>query len=141
MRILVTCSWVTAACALLTALWSVPQGLATGTLTVSAHPLFHVLFLFPGQIGVPVCLFASFHAVVLVVRKGFGVDALPERILAVGQVLTVVLLALCALALAIPAAMGREFIVMALAFQVGQVIVAVGLALRVRGSRRERAAG
>lgn len=136
MKILVTCSWVTAVCALLTALWSVPQALATGTLTVSAHPLFHVLFLFPGQIGVPVCLLAAFHAAVLVARR--ELDALPECVLAGGQLLTVVMLALCALVLSIPAAMGREFIVMAVAFQAGQIIVAVGLALRVRRLRAGR---
>ena len=131
------CSWVTAVCALLTALWTVPQTLVAGSVTVSAHPLFHILFLFPGQIGVPVCLLATFHAVVLMVRRELAL--LHEKVLAGGQVLTVLLLAVCAYVLVNPSSTGGEFRTMALAFQAGQLVVAVGLVLRV--ARRHRVLG
>lgn len=133
---MVACSWVSAVCALLTALWTVPQTLLTGTVAVSSHPLFHILFLFPGQIGVPVCLLAAFHAVLLIARR--ELHRLPERFLAGGQVLTVVLLAMCAYTLVNPSTMGSEFVVMALAFQAGQIVVAVGLVLRVMRFLRSR---
>lgn len=135
MKILVACSWVTGVCALLTALWTVPQGVLYGTVGVSTNPLFHVLFLFPGQIGVPVCLLAAFYSVVLAVKREFA--AVAERIMAAGQLFSVLLLAACAYVLVAPAAMGREFVIMALAFQVGQVLVICGLALRLRRLHRE----
>lgn len=136
MKILVGGSWVTVTCALLTALWSVPQFLSTGTVTLSSHPLFMVLFLFPAQIGVPVCLLIAINSVMLIVRG--RVVTTTRRLLAGGQMLTVALLGVCALLLVLPTAFGREFIVMALAFQVGQLVVAVGLALNLRNRRRYR---
>ncbi|EYT62571.1 hypothetical protein H483_0110190 [Dietzia sp. UCD-THP] len=136
MRILVGGSWITVSCALLTALWSVPQFLVTGTVTLSSHPLFVVLFLFPSQIGVPVCLLVAMNSVLLISRGRLVTTA--RRLLAGGQILTVVLLGVCALLLALPTTFGREFILMALAFQVGQVVVAVGLALHLHRRRRLR---
>lgn len=129
-------SWITVSCALLTALWSVPQFVATGTVTLSSHPLFVVLFLFPSQIGVPVCLLVAMNSVLLLSRGRLVTT--PRRLLAGGQILTVVLLGLCALLLVLPTTFGREFILMALAFQVGQVVVAVGLALHLHRRRRLR---
>ena len=55
-----------------------------------------------------------------------------------GQILTVILLFACALFLLMPTAFGREFIMMALAFQIGQVVVALGLGLHVLRRRRQR---
>lgn len=136
MKILVGGSWITVVCALLTALWSVPQFLSTGTVTLSAHPLFAVLFLFPAQIGVPVCLLVALNSVLLLFRR--EVNTFPRRFLAGGQMLTVALLATCALVLVLPTAFGREFIVMALAFQIGQLVVAAGLALHLLRRRRHR---
>nr|WP_194305812.1 hypothetical protein [Dietzia sp. DQ11-38-2] len=130
-------SWITVTCALITALWSVPQFVATGTVTLSSHPLFVVMFLFPSQIGVPVCLLVALNSVLLLSRGRLVTT--PRRLLAGGQMLTVTLLGVCALLLVLPTTFGREFILMALAFQVGQVVVAVGLALhlhRRRGLRR-----
>ena len=130
-------SWITVICALLTALWSVPQFLVEGTVTLSAHPLFPVLFLFPAQIGVPVSLLIALNSVMLAFRG--RLRTAPRRLLGGGQILTVALLAICAFLLVIPTAYGWEFIVMALAFQIGQVVVALGLALhlwRRRGHRR-----
>lgn len=135
-RILVGGSWITVSCALLTALWSVPQFLATGTVTLSSHPLFVVLFLFPAQIGVPVCLLVALNSVLLLSRGRLVTS--PRRFLAGGQILTVALLGICALLLVLPTTFGREFIVMALAFQVGQVVVAVGLGLHLLRRRRFR---
>ena len=130
-------SWITVICALLTALWSVPQFLVEGTVTLNAHPLFPVLFLFPAQIGVPVSLLIALNSVMLAFRG--RLRTAPRRLLGGGQILTVVLLGVCALLLLMPTAYGREFVAMALAFQVGQVVVAMGLALhlwRRRGYRR-----
>lgn len=141
MKILLGGSWITVICALLTALWSVPQFVAQGTVTLSAHPLFPVLFLFPAQIGVPVSLLIALNSVLLAFRH--RLTTVPRRLVGGGQILTVVLLGICALLLLLPTAFGREFIVMALAFQIGQVVVAVGLALhlwRRRGRRRARRA-
>lgn len=135
MKILVACSWVTGVCALLTALWTVPQGIVYGTVGVSTNPLFHALFLFPGQIGVPVCLLAAFYAVVSAVRR--ELVGVAERIMAAGQLCSVLLLAMCAYVLVAPAAMGHEFVIMALAFQAGQVLVIVGLALWLRRLHRQ----
>lgn len=129
-------SWITVSCALLTALWSVPQFLTTGTVTLSSHPLFVILFLFPAQIGVPVSLLVALNSVLLLFRRRLVTT--PRRLLAGGQILTVALLGLCALLLVLPTAFGREFIVMALAFQVGQVVVAVGLSLHLLRRRRFR---
>lgn len=142
-KFLVGGSWITVCCALLTALWSVPQFFLIGTVTPSAHPLFVVLFLFPAQIGVPVCLLVALHSMSLLFRRQLTTS--PRRLLAGGQILTVALLVICALLLVLPTTFGREFIVMALAFQVGQVVVALGLVLhllRRRSFRRsaERAA-
>ena len=144
MRILENGSWITVICALLTAVWSLPQFLITGTVSLSAHLLFAVLFLFPAQIGVPVCLLLALNSMLLLTRG--AIDTPARRLLAWGQILTVVLLALCALALVVPTAFGREFIVMALAFQLGQVVVAAGLALNLwtsgsSGSRADTATG
>ncbi|MEH6380429.1 MAG: hypothetical protein V7768_01745, partial [Dietzia cercidiphylli] len=136
-RILVGGSWITVSCALLTALWSVPQFLATGTVTLSSHPLFVILFLFPAQIGVPVCLLVALNSVLLLSRGRLVTS--PRRFLAGGQILTVALLGICALLLVLPTTFGREFIVMALAFQVGQIVVAVGLALHLLRRRPETA--
>ncbi|MDX2356413.1 hypothetical protein [Dietzia sp. PP-33] len=136
MRILVGGSWITVSCALLTAFWAVPQFLITGTVTLSAHPLFAILFLFPAQIGVPVCLLVALNSVLLLARGRLVTT--PRRLLAGGQILTVALLVICAVLLVLPTTFGREFIVMALAFQIGQVVVAVGLALHLLGRRRFR---
>lgn len=136
MKILENASWITVICALLTALWSVPQFLLTGTVSLSAHLLFAVLFLFPAQIGVPVSLLLAFNSVLLLTRR--EVDTAARRLLACGQILTVVLLALCALSLVLPTVFGREYIVMALAFQVGQVVVALGLVLNLLNRRGGR---
>ena len=136
-KILLGGSWVTVTCALLTALWSVPQFLTEGTVTLSTHPLFAVLFLFPAQIGVPVSLLVALNSVMLAFRRRLA--TLPRQLMGGGQILTVVLLGICALLLLMPTGFGREFIVMALAFQIGQVVVATGLALRLwkqRGVRR-----
>lgn len=128
-RILENGSWITVICALLTALWSVPQVVLTGTVSLSAHLLFAVLFLFPAQIGVPVSLLLALNSILLLSRG--EVDTPARRLLAWGQIITVTLLGLCALALVLPTAFGREFIVMALAFQIGQVVVTFGLALHL----------
>lgn len=136
MRILVGGSWITVVCALLTALWSVPQFLATGTVTPSSSLLFVVLFLFPSQIGVPVSLLIALNSGLMLVRRER--TTYPRRFLAGGQILTVVLLAICALLLVAPTTFGREFIVMALAFQAGQVVVALGLALHLLRRHRYR---
>lgn len=137
MKILLGGSWVTVTCALLTALWSVPQFLTEGTVTLSTHPLFAVLFLFPAQIGVPVSLLAALNSVMLAFRRRLA--TLPRQLMGGGQILTVVLLGICALLL-MPTGFGREFIVMALAFQIGQVVVAAGLALRLWKQRSLRRA-
>lgn len=134
MKILVGGSWVTVSCAFLTALWSVPQFLFTGTVTLSAHPLFAALFLFPAQIGVPVCLLVAINSGMLLVRGRLRTNT--RRFLAGGQILTVALLAVCALLLVLPTTFGREFIVMALAFQIGQLVVAFGLGLNLLDRRR-----
>lgn len=134
MKILVGGSWVTVCCALLTALWSVPQFLLTDTVTLSTHPLFVVLFLFPSQIGVPVSLLVTLNSFLLLFRG--QLTTLPRRVLAGGQICTMVLLTLCALLLVLPTTFGREFVVMALAFQIGQVVVALGLALHLLRRRR-----
>lgn len=136
MKILVGGSWVTVTCALLTALWSVPQFLLTGTVTLSPHPLFAVLFLFPSQIGVPVSLLIALNSAMLLLRGRLITNT--RRFLAGGQILTVTLLAACALLLVLPTTFGREFIVMALAFQIGQLVVAVGLALNYLNRRKYR---
>ncbi len=133
-------SWITVICAFLTALWSVPQFLLAGTVTLSTHPLFPVLFLFPAQIGVPVSLLIAMNSVLMVGRG--RLISLPRALMGGGQILTVTLLFLCALLLLLPTAFGREFIVMALAFQIGQVVVALGLVLylwrrRKQGRRRD----
>lgn len=141
MKILVGGSWTTVVCALLTALWSVPQFLVSGTVTLSTHPLFPVLFLFPAQIGVPVSLLIAMNSVLLLGRR--RLTTLPRALMGGGQILTVALLIICALLLLMPTAFGREFIVMALAFQVGQVVVASGLVMYLwqrRTSTRRRAA-
>lgn len=135
-KILVGGSWVTVCCALLTALWSVPQFLLTGTVILSSHPLFVVLFLFPAQIGVPVCLLVALNSMSLLFRRQLTTN--PRRYLAGGQILSVALLVICALLLVLPPAFGREFIAMALAFQVGQVVVAFGLVLHLLRRRRFR---
>lgn len=132
-------SWITVICALLTALWSVPQFVVEGTVTLSTHPLFPVLFLFPAQIGVPVSLLIALNSVLLASRR--RLTTAPRWLMGGGQILTVVLLGLCALLLWLPTAYGREFIVMALAFQVGQVVVALGLALRLWRRRGRRNSG
>lgn len=130
-------SWTTVICAFLTALWSVPQYLLTGTVTLSSHPLFPVLFLFPAQIGVPVSLLIAMNSVTLASRR--RLTTLPRALMGGGQILTVALLVGCALLLLMPTAFGREFIVMALAFQIGQVVVAVGLVLYLwQRRKRER---
>ena len=132
-------SWITVFCALLTALWSVPQFLLDGTVTLSSHPLFVVLFLFPSQIGVPVCLLVALNSLLMAFRRQLTTN--PRRFLAGGQLVTVVLLGVCAALLISPTTFGREFIVMALAFQVGQVVVAAGLVLHLlRRRRHQRAA-
>ncbi len=132
-------SWISVICALLTALWSVPQFLFEGTVTLSSHPLFVVLFLFPAQIGVPVCLLVALNSLLMAFRRQLTTN--PRRFLAGGQLITVVLLGICAALLISPTTFGREFIVMALAFQIGQVVVAVGLALHlVRRQRHQREA-
>ena len=138
MKILLGGSWVTVTCALLTALWSVPQFLTEGTVTLSTHPLFAVLFLFPAQIGVPVSLLVALNSVMLAFRRRLA--TVPRRLLGGGQILTVVLLGICALLLLLPTAFGREFIAMALAFQVGQVVVAMGLVSRLWQQRTLRRA-
>ena len=135
-KLLVGGSWVTVSCALLTALWSLPQFLLTGTVIPSSHPLFAVLFLFPAQIGVPVCLLVALNALSLLVRRRLTTS--PRRVIAGGQILTVALLVICALLLVLPPAFGREFVAMALAFQVGQVVVALGLVLHLLRRRRFR---
>lgn len=132
-------SWITVICALLTALWSVPQFVVEGTVTLSTHPLFPVLFLFPAQIGVPVSLLIALNSVLLASRR--RLTTAPRWLMGGGQILTVILLGLCALLLWLPTAYGREFIVMALAFQVGQVVVALGLALRLWRRRGRRKSG
>lgn len=132
-------SWITVICALLTALWSVPQFVVEGTVTLSTHPLFPVLFLFPAQIGVPVSLLIALNSVLLASRR--RLTTAPRWLMGGGQILTVILLGLCALLLWLPTAYGREFIVMALAFQVGQVVVALGLALRLWRRRGRRNSG
>ncbi|MGX1597471.1 hypothetical protein ACWIDS_10465 [Dietzia maris] len=136
MRILVGGSWISVICALLTALWSVPQFLFEGTVTFSSHPLFVVLFLFPAQIGVPVCLLVALNSLLMAFRRQLTTN--PRRFLAGGQLITVVLLGICAALLISPTTFGREFIVMALAFQIGQVVVAVGLALHLLRRRRHQ---
>lgn len=138
MKILLAGSWVTVICALLTALWSVPQFLVAGTVTPSIHPLFPVLFLFPAQIGVPVSLLVALNSAMLALRR--RLITVPRVLMGGGQILTVVLLGICALLLLLPTAFGREFIVMALAFQIGQVVVAIGLAMFVWKRRRRRRA-
>lgn len=135
-KILLGGSWITVICALLTALWSVPQFLVEGTVTLSTHPLFPVLFLFPAQIGVPVSLLVALNSATLAFRR--RLVTVPRRLMGGGQILTVVLLGICALLLLMPTAFGREFIVMALAFQIGQVVVATGLALRLWKQRTRR---
>ena len=136
MKILLGGSWITVICALLTALWSVPQFLVEGTVTLSTHQLFPVLFLFPAQIGVPVSLLIALNSVMLAWRGRLVTT--PRLLMGGGQILTVVLLGICALLLLLPTAFGREFIVMALAFQIGQIVVATGLAMYLwkRRSRR-----
>lgn len=129
-----TCSWITAACALLIALWTAPQLLATGVVGVGGSPLFEVLYLFPALIGVPVCLLAAAVAATLLVRGMVTTTA--RRLLAWGQILTVTLLALCVVALATPRATGWELVLMPGALQIGQVVVAAGLILLVRDGRR-----
>lgn len=129
-------SWISVICALLTALWSVPQFLLDGTVTLSSHPLFVVLFLFPSQIGVPVCLLVALNSLLMAFRRQLTTK--PRRFLAGGQLTTVVLLGICAALLISPTTFGREFIVMALAFQIGQVVVAVGLALHLLRRRTHR---
>lgn len=129
-------SWITVVCAFLTALWSVPQFVLTGTVTLSAHPLFAVLFLFPAQIGVPVCLLVALNSMLLLFRRELSDHS--RRFLAGGQILTVILLAVCALLLVLPTAYGREFVVMALAFQIGQMVVAMGLVLQLLRERHRR---
>ena len=129
-KILLGGSWITVACALLTALWSVPQFLVEGTVTLSTHPLFPVLFLFPAQVGVPVSLLITLNSVLLAFRH--RLTTIPRRLMGGGQILTVTLLGLCALLLLLPTAFGREFILMALAFQIGQIVVALGLVLYIR---------
>ncbi|MCT2138568.1 hypothetical protein [Dietzia cinnamea] len=138
MRILVGGSWITVICALLTASWSVPQYIITDTVTLNSHPLFVVLFLFPAQIGVPVCLLVALNSLLMGLRR--QLTTMPRRFLAGGQLVTVILLGICAALLISPTAFGREFIVMALAFQVGQVLVAVGLVLHLLRRRRHRRA-
>lgn len=135
-KILVGGSWITVICALLTALWSVPQFLIEGTVTLSTHPLFPVLFLFPAQIGVPVSLLIALNSVLMASRR--RLISFPRILMAGGQILTVILLFACALFLLMPTAFGREFIMMALAFQIGQVVVALGLGLHVLQRRRQR---
>lgn len=129
-------SWITVICALFTALWSVPQYVVTDTVTLSSHPLFVVLFLFPAQIGVPVCLLVALNSVLMALRR--QLTTVPRRTLAGGQLVTVALLTVCAVLLISPTAFGREFIVMALAFQIGQVLVAAGLVLHLLRRRRHR---
>ena len=136
MKILVGGSWITVICALLTALWSVPQYLLDGTVALSAHPLFVVLFLFPAQIGVPVCLLVALNSLLMAFRRQLTTN--PRRFLAGGQLITVVLLGICAVLLISPFTFGLEFIVMALAFQIGQVIVALGLAMHLLRRRRHQ---
>ena len=137
MRILVGGSWITVVCALLTALWSVPQYLFTGTVTRSPNMVpFAVLFLFPAQIGVPVCMLVALNSVLMLFRR--EVTTWPRRFMAGGQILTVSLLVICALVLVLPTAYGRQFIVMALAFQIGQVMVALGLGLHLLRRRRHQ---
>lgn len=137
MKVLVGGSWITVVCALLTALWSVPQYLITGTVTTSPHMLpFAMFFLFPAQIGVPVCLLVALNSILLLFRR--EVTSYPRRFLAGGQILTVSLLVICALLLVLPTAYGQQFLAMALAFQSGQVVVAVGLVLHLLRRRRTR---
>lgn len=131
-------SWITVICALLTASWSVPQYVITDTVTLTSHPLFVALFLFPAQIGVPVCLLVALNSLLMGLRR--QLTTMPRRFLAGGQLVTVLLLGLCAALLISPTAFGREFIVMALAFQVGQVLVAFGLVLHLLRRRRHRRA-
>lgn len=129
-----TCSWVTVACALLIALWTIPQLVVSGVVGVGGSPLFEPLYLFPGLVGVPVSLLAGVVAVALLARG--AVAGAPRRLLAWGQILTVVLLALCVVALAMPDATGWELIIMPGALQAGQIVVAAGLILMVRDRRR-----
>lgn len=137
MRILVGGSWITVVCALLTALWSVPQYLVTGTVTRSPNMLpFAILFLFPAQIGVPVCMLVALNSVLMLFRR--EITTWPRRFMAGGQILTVTLLVICALVLVLPTAYGRQFIVMALAFQIGQVMVALGLGMHLLRRRRHQ---
>lgn len=137
-RILIGGSWITVICALLTGLWSVPQFLITGTVALSSHPLFLVLFLFPAQVGVPVSLLTALNSILMASRRRLVTPH--RRLLAGGQVLTVGLLLTCALLLLLPTAFGREFIVMALAYQIGQVVVAIGLLLYLLQRRKWRRA-
>lgn len=125
-----TCSWVTVACALLIGLWTVPQLVATGTVGVGGSVLFELLYLFPALIGVPVSLLGAVVAVTLALRRTLTSAA--ERLLATGQLLSVLLTALCAVALTVTAASGWELVATPLAFQTGQVVVVVGLVLLVR---------
>ena len=137
MRILVGGSWITVVCALLTALWSVPQYLVTGAVTRSPHMLpFSVLFLFPAQIGVPVCMLVALNSVLMLFRR--EITTWPRRLMAGGQILTVTLLVICGLVQVLPTAYGRQFIVMALAFQIGQVMVAMGLGAHLLRRRRHQ---
>lgn len=129
-------SWITICCALLTCLWSVPQYLTEKTITPTSHPLFVVLFLFPSQIGVPVCLLTALNSGLMLIRR--QLTTTPRRVLAGGQIFTVALLFVCALLLALPTAFGREFVMMAVAFQLGQVVVALGLGLHLLRRRRFR---
>lgn len=129
-------SWITVFCALLTALWSVPRFMLDGTVTLNSHPLFVVLFLFPSQIGVPVSLLVALNSLLMAIRGQLTTN--PRRLLAAGQLITVALLVVCAALLISPTTLGREFIVMALAFQIGQVIVTAGLAAHLLRRRRHQ---
>ena len=100
--------------------------------------MFVVLFLFAAQIGVPVCLLVALNSLLMGLRR--QLTTMPRRFLAGGQLVTVILLGICAALLISPTAFGREFIVMALAFQVGQVLVAFGLVLHLLRRRRHRRA-
>ena len=133
---MVASSWITLACAVLTCLWSVPQLLLTGALAPTSHPLFIVFFLFPAQIGVAVGLLSALNAALMAIRRQLTTE--PRRVLACGQVFAVVLLVVCGMYVARSAALGRELLLMALAFPLGQVPVALGLALHLRRRRRFR---
>lgn len=133
MRVLVASSWITVVCALLISAWTVPQYVATGRVNVTSTPWFEVMYVFPGLVAVPTSIFAAVVAAALIRRR--GLTTLAHSTLAWGQILTVVLIAISAIMPVLPATAGCESLLMPLALQVGQVVVAIGLILLLRPAR------